>query len=266
MSTTVQIGVAIRPEDDPIADDITLNYPPGVLTQFPTYRPDSPGGMAGEIWNPYFGLGELGSKVSYFIGLFNHSDTTEILGVNQLELIFYYPDSPLRNCFLDGLDFMNFLAGASSVAGLDLMQLAQESFIDLDLFHQVRDQIMASSPQGRYYRGLYNAFSPEFLQITAQNVGLLGEINQAIQAWTPAFRALVDGQGDQAAITPAMIERADELLAAYESKAGPELAAIIRQEMDALDLQSFAGLTMDEALAKVNERPVSELFLPNISK
>ena len=107
---------------------------------------------------------------------------------------------------------------------------------------------------------------PELLQITAQNSWLISDTLPVLLDWTPAIQALVDGQGDTETMTPRMVRDVENLLRAYKALASPQLRAIIEQEEAILDLPTFIGLDMDEALAKVEEREIFEVWLPVILK
>jgi len=52
----------------------------------------------------------------------------------------------------------------------------------------------------------------------------------------------------------------------YKAAADTDLQAAIQREQNALDLDSFVGLTMDEALSKVNQRIASVIFLPMVTR
>ena len=119
---------------------------------------------------------------------------------------------------------------------------------------------------GLFYKSLYYTHSPELIQIAGQHAWLLNDLARAIVLWTPALQVLVDGNGSSFTITREMIEGAIQILEQFHWYGGPELRAAIERELEILNLPSFIGLTMDEALAKVNERPLTSTYLPIVTR
>jgi hypothetical protein len=64
-----------------------------------------------------------------------------------------------------------------------------------------------------------------------------------------------------------MADNLDGLFDSVKEEADPALAAIIQQEQDLLDIESLAGLNMDEVWEEVKiRRPVEELYMTIILK
>jgi len=249
--------------DRPVSDRDLLQFPAGELVDFVTAGANQTNGEAERIWNPYFGASP-GFDDAVGVGVELLASTNlAVAGSEKLIVVFHNPDAPLRTCFLEGVEFLveRLLQPEARMARPNTLPTS----IDLDLFRAVRDDVMAQTLQGHYYTGLYETHSPELLQITTRNLNVLGEIGRGLETWSPLLQALVDGDGDTVTITPAMVAQAEFILDIYAAEASPELAATIAEERAALDLPAFAGLTMDEALARVNERELESVYLPAVA-
>jgi hypothetical protein len=128
--------------------------------------------------------------------------------------------------------------------------------------HHMQLPILRESLSWTYYQGLFTSNANELSLIIATHPALLWQSFDALETWTPAVQALDDGNGDQVIITQSMI---DEMVAALDGIAGeaaPALAARIRMELDALDPDSFVGLTIDEVSEQIAGRIEGLLYLP----
>ncbi|MFZ0544189.1 MAG: VCBS repeat-containing protein, partial [Candidatus Promineifilaceae bacterium] len=124
-----------------------------------------------------------------------------------------------------------------------------------------------TSPQWDYYTRLFDDYSPTLSALVAQNPSLAWSSQETLQEWTPAVESLSDGTGDSFVVTADMANDTNDLFNGLKDVADPNLAALIQHEQDLLDVESLAGLTMDEAWDEfVVRRPVEELYITIILK
>jgi hypothetical protein len=123
--------------------------------------------------------------------------------------------------------------------------------IDFDLLYRFRDEVLNTTPAGRYFADLYYRSSPLMVEVFLENPALGLEIYQALLDWTPAIQAMVDGQGGSVTITPAMQAQAQQLLAELRALATGELAAIMDSETAALDPTTWSGLNIGQLLTRI---------------
>ncbi len=252
-----KIGSEIDSYTDPIS------FAAGDTLEYATAFSDEPGGADDEVWNLYHGITPIPAENwPMEVDLTLLSPNLSLIGPDTFNLYFHSPNAVVRNCYLEGIALMLELAGID----VDAKISAAANSLDLQLFRDLRDNVMADSPQGLYYTGLYNAHSPELLQITASNTWLISDTLTVLLDWTPALQVLVDGNGDTLTIEAGMVRDIEDLLRAYKGLASPELRAVIEAEEAALDLPSFIGLDMDQAWTKVQEREIREIWLPIILK
>ena len=255
-----------------VTTDIFLEYDPAFISrQNHIFTPGESvvypsGEVDGELLNPYStnnpDLG-LDSEVELFL---REATGAGIKSPEDGIIRFIDPSNGLRDCFFDGIE--GLITGNwpfSRVEGShSILSTVGGSVLPLDLLRDLRDDTMAVSPQGRYYSGLYTAHSPELLQIVSDRPWLITAVADGVLTWTPAIQSLVDGEGDNVTITAEMVGSVVHLADEIMLSASPELQTTIAKEMAVLDPFSFVGLTMDEAWEQVNERPITEIYLPAI--
>jgi hypothetical protein len=191
---------------------------------------------------------------------------------SEIALFFIPPESGRDLCYACAIWLLLSLLGAEDPFLTELCGNTTNSATltglgdTISTLRAVRDQILADTPTGRYYTALYYGHSPELSRIAATNPTILWESWETLEAWTPALQSLVAGQGNEATITQAMVNDLNSVLEQIEAAASPQLRLAIQREQNALNLPSFVGRTMDAAWAKVNQRQVSEVFLPLTSR
>ena len=259
VSVTIDVFLEHSPDFLGLQEHI---FTPGETVVYPA------GTVDGEFVNPYFSYNpDLGleSEVDLFL--------MEAVGAGikspEFGMIrFIDPSNGLRNCLFEGVE--QLITGdwpfSRAEDSHSILSTVGGSVLPLDLLRNLRDDTMAGSPQGRYYSGLYTAHSPELLQIVSERPWLITAIADGVLAWTPAVQSLVDGEGDSVTITAEMVGSVVHLADEIMLSASPELRTAIAKEMAILDPFSFVGLTMAEAWEQVNERPISEIFLPVVSQ
>jgi hypothetical protein len=118
----------------------------------------------------------------------------------------------------------------------------------------LRDGVMAPTAAGQHYVGLYTTHSPELIRVAARRPWLVWMIGDALDAWMPAFAALAGGTGATVTLTPQMIADLQAILDELGVEADDATRAAIATERQRLDPPSFAGLDMDAAWARVQEK------------
>jgi hypothetical protein len=126
----------------------------------------------------------------------------------------------------------------------------------IEILRRVRDEKLSATPAGRYYRDLYDAFSPELRDLVIGDLRLVRDIFAAAPAWLEALGALVDGAGDEAIVTPAMTADMLAIFDRIEAKASPALRELFQRERARLRLGDFAGRSIDDAFALIEDRGV----------
>jgi hypothetical protein len=140
----------------------------------------------------------------------------------------------------------------------------EPTFYELHHFELTEQQ---ASAQWDFYTRLFDGYSPTLSSLVAENPSLAWMSHETLQQWTPAVGSLSDGTGDSFIISPDMVNNANDLIDELKETADPDLAAIIQREQDLIDVESMAGLTMDEAWDELLlRRPVEELFITIILK
>ena len=234
----------------------TLTFTQENNQQYPTAGENLVGGKLGEIWSPYNSADTgLSETVNYLIEVSSPNNKVSVADIASFQLTFHHPNISDRFCFLSGILYLHLLSVGS-------LPRASSDPIDLETFRAVRDEVMLTTPQGRYYNRLYSAHSPELLQITSENIWLIPNAIAVLNDWTPAIDALVLDQGDTITITQEMMDGVLALLDTYAELGSPELQTAIQTELAALDIETYVDMTMNEALATVNTRSISELYLP----
>ena len=140
---------------------------------------------------------------------------------------------------------------------------------DFWTLHHMNLPDQEASPQWEYYEFLFSIYSPEMTSILATNPSVLWTALPTLEDWSPAVKSLELGTGDTFTVTTEMANNAESLVNGFKSNASPSLQVALQQEQDALNLPSFAGLTMDEAWLEFQiRRPVSvsELYVTIVLK
>jgi hypothetical protein len=171
---------------------------------------------------------------------------------DRLKLVFVDDGQGMKGCILCFVEWLGRLVGVDSAFGA--------------MHHMELDE-QEDSPQWGYYTGLFGLYAPEMADIVARNPLLLWRAVNTLDDWTPAVQSLGEGTGDAYTIDAGMVDGAQALLDGVQDKAGPGLQALLQQERAALDLDSFAGLTMDQGWATFQERrPIEALYFSIIRR
>lgn len=152
-------------------------------------------------------------------------------------------------CYLDWLlRFLNF----------------QPTFYEMHSYNLPDQQ---NSPQWNYYTRLFDSYSPALSTMVGENPTLAWKSHTTLQQWTPAVESLSNDTGDMFVVTGYMADNLNNLFDSVKEEADPGLAAIVQREQDLLDIESLAGLNMNEVWEELQiRRPVEELYITIILK
>jgi len=241
----------------------TLVFPPGTTLVTATLWPGEPGGRPGEIWNVYQGAAEIQQdRVRYTVTLSNLTAGVTLTEPSTFYLDVRNPDFGNRQCVLDGILSLMTASGVGGarLAGVSAEEPGTNDVLSLSTYRSLRDQVLASSPQGQYFIDLYEQVSPELLQTISGQSWLLFRTVNVVERWAPAFQALAEGRGDEVLVTPEMIAEGLDYLEHLRGAVSPGLEELIRAEQEALDVSSWADMTMNQALAQVESRRIPAAF------
>jgi hypothetical protein len=114
----------------------------------------------------------------------------------------------------------------------------------------------ATTPEGRYYLGLYERHGGEMAGLLLAQPDLLGERMLAFQQFMPVLAAFADGRGGSVVMTAPMLERARAFWQRWSDAGSPALRATIETELARTDgLRDFIGLTADQWFAALPGAP-----------
>jgi predicted outer membrane repeat protein len=242
---------------DPDTDN--PQFAPGETRVFLTGYEDRINGAAGTIWNPYQDPNEDRIDVTIIASIDRESRSAaglDLRGEENLRIAFQNPDADARRCIAIGFQIV-----IASLFNQDRAALAQET-LNLDLYRALRDDVLAQSEAGRYFTTVYEQSSLGMLQVAGQQSGVISRTLETLETWEPAMQALVDGEGDTVTITPEMIESMQMALDDYKTFGSANLAGTIASAEAIVDLDSYVGLTMDEALARFETIQIERTYLP----
>ena len=162
-------------------------------------------------------------------------------------------ESRSEPCYLNPLLGTSRADPRAHTASFDAAREAEDPD-PLETLRRLRDEVMSVSVDGRYYRDLYDAFSPELRELVLDDLGIVRDVFAAAPAWLDALGALVDGGGGEAPVTAGMVGGMLDILDRFESRASPALREVFRRERSRLELEDTAGLSIDEARDLLEQR------------
>ncbi len=142
--------------------------------------------------------------------------------------------------------------GRSSAPGPELLLRGALAVDDLLVLYRLRDRVLARTPGGRRAIDLSYDHLDAMLATTAANpeVGDLGA--SWLASWEGSLTALVEGHGAEAKLGPGQINSLLAYVEAMKAVAPPALRQALAREQARLDVASWAGLTMNQWLGRVN--------------
>lgn len=134
------------------------------------------------------------------------------------------------------------------------------------MLHHLQLNDLRQSDSWNYYHALFNNNTSEVTTMMATQPTVLWTTFDALETWTPAIATADAGGGGTITVTQGMADEAVAALTSIRDHASPSLAARIQLELDVLDVTGMAGLTMDEVMARVEERIQGQVYLPIVAK
>ncbi len=126
-----------------------------------------------------------------------------------------------------------------------------ETADDLRLFYRVREDVFQKTSGGRRAIDLYYAHTGEISRLLAQDGELRDQALSTLSLWKPNLEALVAGNG-AALVSQAQVAAIQDFLGGLKAAASPALREVIEREAEAIGLNSCAGLTLNQGLARLN--------------
>jgi uncharacterized repeat protein (TIGR01451 family) len=117
------------------------------------------------------------------------------------------------------------------------------------LFYRLRDRVFHETAGGRRATRLYYQYNADLMQAALTDPTILEPARTSLVAWLPALEALVEGRGADVTVTNDQVTGLTAFLEALRAAAGDTLRQAIDRERALVDPSSWAGLTMEQALA-----------------
>ncbi|MCI0579861.1 MAG: VCBS repeat-containing protein, partial [Chloroflexi bacterium] len=123
-----------------------------------------------------------------------------------------------------------------------------EGLSGLETMYQVRDTVMAPTPQGQHYITLFYTHNPEILSLLLADPALFDEAYDGLVLWLPNLESLVDDTRGDPTISAEQVQAVDDFLTNLSAVASPTLQQVIADERaDLPPPEDFIGLTMSQA-------------------
>jgi Zn-dependent metalloprotease len=162
---------------------------------------------------------------------------------------------PPASCGGGGCGALTALSGA----GLDgLSPTGADRNTVLTTMYRVRDSLMHDSSAGQHFSAEFDTTTGRLSELLVSDPALREDAAHLLQGLTPPLDALMDGNGDEATMTPGLVDEMrgflDSVAQADEASGGGRLARVIREEEGIVNLDSLEGKTFDQALAELDAR------------
>lgn len=133
--------------------------------------------------------------------------------------------------------------------------------------YRTRDELMASTGMGAYYRQLYEQYTGRISQLILLDSSLKTQGTTILQNVTPGLSRLMDGQGQEAIVSEETVQEIvsflDGLAADDRANGGGELADTIEREMLRINWENLVGMTYEDAWAYIQAQiNTYNLFIP----
>ncbi len=122
------------------------------------------------------------------------------------------------------------------------------------VLYRAENELMLSTPAGRYYRALFWKSNDDLIRIASQYPENDSEFYTVVAMYTPAIEALLNGKGDRITLTAKQVEAARVEFEWLASVAEPPLRKDIQGELDRFPMENFIGMTAQQAWNYINEK------------
>lgn len=150
--------------------------------------------------------------------------------------------------------FLVILLAAVTIL-LTQVKSVQATFTNMHAFTvllRVETEIMQKTPAGQYYESLFWKHNDELMRIASQHPENNEEFWRVTRLFIPSLEALLNGEGDTVEITAEQVESLNAELDWLASMGSTGLREDIQKEQQRLPLDTFVGMTMNEALDLIN--------------
>jgi hypothetical protein len=149
-------------------------------------------------------------------------------------------------CLAFQLTQIGITAGIQHAAG------TIESIADFSTMFRLRDRVLPVSRGGQRFVDLYYQHGPAMTGAAMVDPQIVGDAVTTLATLMPHFDALDEGTGDSSTIVQADVDAMNAFLDRLAASATADLATAIARERSRLGLNDWAGLTANEALARLN--------------
>lgn len=126
---------------------------------------------------------------------------------------------------------------------------------DLVLYYRVRFEVLGQSAQGQHYTNLFDANNLELTEAILNNPSLLRDSIYLLVRWQPNMEHFVNGHGDEVVISDEDVASMQNYLHLLAESAQPKLRSVVEEEFLVMPWEDLAGMTMNQAWARLNEDP-----------
>jgi|GEM_PF-2848023 hypothetical protein len=121
------------------------------------------------------------------------------------------------------------------------------------LFHRLCTELLPTTPLGQHYLDLGYTYWDELGTLIWYDEAMAEQTWRVIDLYSPAVEALLDGEGATYRVSQEMVDELLRFLEGMENRATPELRRVIQDERARVPWDDLAGLTVEEAWAKLQE-------------
>jgi len=121
-----------------------------------------------------------------------------------------------------------------------------------NIYLRLETEIMQKTPAGQYYESLFWKHNDEIMQIMNANPEHDNDLFNTMLFFAPALEALENGDGDQAYITTEHVNRLKTEMDWFAAMGSSGLREDIQREEQRLPLDTFVGMSMNEAWDFIN--------------
>jgi len=114
-------------------------------------------------------------------------------------------------------------------------------------------EILAPTPLGQHYLELGYTYWSELVGLLWYDEAMTEQTWRVIGLYTPAVKALLEGEGERERVSEEMVEELQGFLVEMERRAEPELGRVIREEWEKVPWEEMIGLTVGEAWERLQE-------------
>ncbi len=135
-----------------------------------------------------------------------------------------------------------------------------ESIINmLETLYRARGVLAQNSVAGKYFMPLYEGHMGRITELVSEDTTLAEESVSGLEELTPALDALIEGKGEEFELSPELmgsIEAALKRLAEddrlYAGEGAGELADLIEEELDWMNMPSYSGMNFSSGFKRLN--------------